>query len=174
MIILKSTVFLSEMISLQHRISLEDCSIWSEPVGSLGYRRIHFALPVVLALYGIKEEINNCQIGHERFENPAGTLFVACDYTVGYWPTENIRAGTFVSEHGWPQFKGRVFTLFNLNLEVAATDTPEQLRSSLRSHPDISAFLESFWTWLDIETKQHPDCLTPVPANDYYRNCFGR
>lgn len=138
-------------------IKLEDCKIWSKLNGWEDFRNIHFSLPGIINLYGIKKEINNYQVGHERFENSAGVLTVACDFCARYFPREESIHGVgnsfeFRSVHGLSEFRAREFRIEYVHTDatkIIGSDGKDEIIKKIELHKNMRPYLNSFFDWLN-------------------------
>ena len=120
-------------------VTLDDCSIWSEPL------QVVFSLPGVMDLRGIKKDINNYRMGHERFPNRFGTVYVACDFCVRYWPADTTLLSDsprFRSVRGWGDFKGREFMISPPPITIK-----KDLLSTLTQN--YRPYFDSFFGWVN-------------------------
>ncbi len=136
-------------------ITLEDCLIRTRPAGFGDSCHIVFSLPGTMNLHGIKARIDNYQVGHERFINQFGTLYVACDFCVRYWPKQEsqIYFYGFKSLHAWPDFKGNEFMISGLNV-LEADDKP-QIVAKIKQHKNLRPYLSSFFDWLNDSIEKY-------------------
>ena len=144
-------------------VTLEDCLIRSESTGLEDFRNVVFSLPGIMDLYGIKARINNYQVGHERFTNRFGTLYVACDFCVRYSPSEDelqqhFNGFDFRSLHGWPDFKGKEFIISGLNTDtskILETDDKPKIIAKIEQHKNLRPYLNSFFDWLNDSIRKY-------------------
>ncbi len=143
-------------------MTLEDCLIWTEPAG-LGDFHIVFSLPGEINCYGIKSSINNYKMGHENFPNQYGTISIACDFCVRYFPQEtelqqHQNRFDFRSLDGWPEFKGNKFMVSRLNsktVKILETDDKDLIIAKIERYKNLRQFLDSFFGWLNESIRQY-------------------
>ena len=149
-------------------LALEDCLISSISSGIKGHFYITFSLPGIVNLYGIKKSINNYQIGHERFPNRFGVLYVACDYCVRYAPSESelyqhLNGFDFRSLSCWPEFKGREFLISGSGTSrIKETDDKLDIIHKIGEEKNLRPFLNSFFNWLNESSKLFPEFYKPL------------
>lgn len=142
-------------------ITLEDCLIWSEPRGWEDFRNIVFSLHGIMNLYGIKDKINNYQVGHETFKNKFGMLYVACDFCVRYAPKEealHFNGFEFRSLRGWPEFKGNTFMILGLDdgvSKILESDDKQVILAKIGQRRNLRPYLDSFFNWLNESVRVH-------------------
>ena len=147
-------------------VRLEDCVIRATRMCREGRGTIEFELPATMDLYGIKPSINNYKQGHEQFRNRRGTLYVACDSVVRYWPSKEKliqyhNGFEFSSSHGWPQFRGRRFIISasqvstSQNQTFLETDNRTTILAKIEDHKNLGPFLDSFFAWLNQSIQKY-------------------
>ncbi|HLD04515.1 MAG TPA: hypothetical protein VJG90_02235 [Candidatus Nanoarchaeia archaeon] len=140
-------------------ITLEDCLVRTRPTGWGDSRHIVFSLPGTIDLRGIKARIDNYQVGHERFSNRFGTLYVACDFCVRYSPKQEsqIYFYGFKSLHAWPEFKGNEFMISGLN--ILESDDKLKIVAKIKRHKSLRPYLNSFFDWLNDSIRKYGEAL---------------